>query len=379
MIRLPDSPAYHLLCCVLWLLFATTASADKAPVTPANSAEKHYLQSIDTGLRKLKVATAHRTALASRLDDIRGQINNISSQENAITLANATMHDSLAQFQARISTAETAIQDRTDALRRSRSALSSLPPPTLLATALQKPSVELQRRKIAVQHYLIHKAERRVDEAVSHKHELISNKALLTHTSRNLNSSMEELISTRQDLLDKRQSLEMEFTHLSANIVKQQDRIDSLQTRLTEIREIADSLVFTAQRGKLPDPTPGKLKHRFAEPKAQGLLTWDGILVEAPNDQPFSAVFDGKVVFADHLQGLGNVAIVDHGEGYMSLYGMADFLVVETDQLVLSGDMLGTVGQAVGKPGSRLYFEIRHNATTLNPQDWLAMTKISPN
>ena len=71
------------------------------------------------------------------------------------------------------------------------------------------------------------------------------------------------------------------------------------------------------------------------------------------------------------MQGLGNVAIVDHGEGYMSLYGMADFLIVEPGQIVLAGDTIGTVGTPVGNDESSLYFEIRQNADTLNPADWL--------
>ena len=102
----------------------------------------------------------------------------------------------------------------------------------------------------------------------------------------------------------------------------------------------------------------------------------EGILIEAPLGLPFSAVSDGLVVFADQLQGLGNVVILDHGQGYMTLYGMAELLLVEKDQLVLAGDTVGTIGEYVGADTSALYFEVRHNADAVDPQDWLAMRQI---
>ena len=127
----------------------------------------------------------------------------------------------------------------------------------------------------------------------------------------------------------------------------------------------------------LRDPTSGELRNRYAEPKARGLLKWEGITIAAPLGQQIEAIFDGQVVFADQLQGLGNVAILDHGEGYMSLYGLADFLVVEKDQQVLAGDTIATVGVSPGNDESTLYFEIRHNANTLNPENWLSLERIS--
>ena len=71
------------------------------------------------------------------------------------------------------------------------------------------------------------------------------------------------------------------------------------------------------------------------------------------------------------------MAIVDHSDGYMSLYGMAELLMVQTDQFLLAGDPIGTVGESVGLDASALYFEIRHNADTLDPQDWLEIHRIS--
>jgi len=153
--------------------------------------------------------------------------------------------------------------------------------------------------------------------------------------------------------------------------------VNRLRERAAFLSHYPKALKFEQLQKRLPDPIEGELLKVFAEPKAKGLLKWSGILVSAPLGIPFNAVSDGLVVFADEIHGLGNVAIVDHGDGYMSLYGMAELLMVETNQILLAGDPIGSVGESVGLGASALYFEIRHNAATLDPQDWLEMNRIS--
>jgi septal ring factor EnvC (AmiA/AmiB activator) len=200
----------------------------------------------------------------------------------------------------------------------------------------------------------------------------------LSDSQHHLQGSIDTLTGDRLALVEKRKLLEAQFSNLTSTIVQKQDRQEQLKERLLEIAENPQMALFSAMQGQLTDPTEGTVRHHFAEPKAQGLLQWEGLVIDAPPGQEINAVFDGTVVFADHMQGLGNVAIVDHGEGYMSLYGMTDFLVVQTGQQVLTGETVGTTGSTIGNDASGLYFEVRHNANTLNPAEWLEMSRISP-
>jgi len=159
-------------------------------------------------------------------------------------------------------------------------------------------------------------------------------------------------------------SLETQLIEVSSAIANKQDQASLITNRRELLQKNPDSLKFANMKAKLPDPIGGSLQKSYQEPKAQGLLKWSGILIDAPLGEEFNAVSDGTVVFASELQGLGNVAIVDHGDGYMSLYGMAELLLVQKEQFLIAGDPIG------------IYFEIRHNAQTLDPQDWLEMHQI---
>ncbi len=96
-----------------------------------------------------------------------------------------------------------------------------------------------------------------------------------------------------------------------------------------------------------------------------------GIQIQAPEGTPFRAVAEGKVRFADWFKGYGKLVILDHGEGYYSLYAQAAELDVTEGQLVSAGQILGTVGDTGSLVGTSLYFEIRKNGIPQNPTLWL--------
>lgn len=122
---------------------------------------------------------------------------------------------------------------------------------------------------------------------------------------------------------------------------------------------------FRGLRGQLPWPSDGMLrKSRFSRLK--------GVLIAADRGAPVRAVAHGEVVFADWLQHFGMLVIVDHGKGYMSLYGHNEVLLVNVGQLVEAGDLLARVGDTGGRQQAALYFELRHNRANLSPQRWLA-------
>nr|WP_297350036.1 peptidoglycan DD-metalloendopeptidase family protein [uncultured Glaciecola sp.] len=130
-------------------------------------------------------------------------------------------------------------------------------------------------------------------------------------------------------------------------------------------------LVGLAQsKGKLTRPASGQIQQLFGK-RRQGQVRWKGIVVNSIEGSPVLAVQDGKVLYADWLKGFGLVTIVDHGAGYMTVYGRNQALLKQPGDPVLQGETIGLVGSSGGQASPGLYFEIRHKGKALNPKSWL--------
>lgn len=124
------------------------------------------------------------------------------------------------------------------------------------------------------------------------------------------------------------------------------------------------------ERGRLPWPLQGPQIRRFGEHRS-GEVTWKGILIGGSEGAPVSAIADGDVVFADWLEGFGNVLVIDHGSGYLSLYGNNSTLLKASGDTVRRGESVARVGNSGGQPQTGLYFEIRWQGKPVNPTSWL--------
>ncbi len=109
----------------------------------------------------------------------------------------------------------------------------------------------------------------------------------------------------------------------------------------------------------------------YGQPRAGGPVKWNGVEIEADAGAPVRAVYHGRVAFADWLPGLGLLIIVDHGDGYMSLYGHNEALLKESGDWVEPGEPIAQVGDTGGEPRPSLYFEIRKNGEPVNPHAWI--------
>ncbi len=127
---------------------------------------------------------------------------------------------------------------------------------------------------------------------------------------------------------------------------------------------------FTDLQGKLHWPTQGEIVAHFGAELGDSKLKYNGVLIQAPAGQPVHAIYGGHVIFANWLHGLGLLLIVDHGNGYMSLYGHNAALYKKVGDSVKPEDLIAAVGNS-GVPGpTGLYFEIRHNGQPINPEQW---------
>ena len=151
-----------------------------------------------------------------------------------------------------------------------------------------------------------------------------------------------------------------------------------LESLLAQLRRATASLPpedlghspFAQLRGKLPRPVTGSIIDRYGEVRAGG-LKWQGDLFATQRDAPVRAVSQGRVVYADWLAGLGLLIIIDHGDGYMSLYGHNARLYESVGQQVTAGQTIAQAGDSGGSARPELYFEIRRQGKPLDPRLWL--------
>ncbi|HEK1766787.1 TPA: murein hydrolase activator EnvC [Pseudomonas putida] len=128
---------------------------------------------------------------------------------------------------------------------------------------------------------------------------------------------------------------------------------------------------FSAARGKLPWPVNGRLLARFGDTRGgDARAKWDGVMISASAGTQVRAVHGGRVVFADWLRGAGLLVILDHGNGYLSLYGHNQSLLKSAGDIVKAGEAISTVGDSGGQDSAGLYFAIRQQGRPTDPAQW---------
>ncbi len=181
------------------------------------------------------------------------------------------------------------------------------------------------------------------------------------------------LIAAKEQRKSKVDALQNQLNQLQSSINYLKDNEQTLISTIEELeqskgRQIA-MLGLGSSKGKLSWPTRGALKHKFGTRKRPG-FNWKGVVIDASEGSNINSIQDGQVVFADWLKGFGWVMVVDHGEGYMSLYGHAQALLKEVGEQVYQGETIALVGQSGGQVDPGLYFEIRHKGRAVNPTTW---------
>jgi len=127
---------------------------------------------------------------------------------------------------------------------------------------------------------------------------------------------------------------------------------------------------FAALKGRLRLPVRGEIAGRFGTPRAEGGASWKGVYIRATEGAQVQAVAAGRVVFSDWLRGFGNLLILDHGDGFLSVYGNNESLLLEAGENAAAGAAIATVGNSGGNPQSGLYFELRHQGQAFDPLKW---------
>ncbi len=212
--------------------------------------------------------------------------------------------------------------------------------------------------------------------------QLHENEQVLHRERTSLQAAQQSLGSDQATLLEERAERRTLIAELRTDLSdrnREREQLEESRQRLTAlIADLQRQAALAAERagaglgaGDLPWPVHGQVQRRFGQERASGRMRWQGMVIRAPLGSDVRAVAAGQVVFADWLRGFGLLAIVDHGDDHMSLYGYADALYKRTGDRVEGGETIAAVGQSGGQSDVGLYFEIRQGGKPIDPRQWL--------
>jgi septal ring factor EnvC (AmiA/AmiB activator) len=202
--------------------------------------------------------------------------------------------------------------------------------------------------------------ETRADEERSRREELKKREQALVAERKDRQALISELDRELKDKTSERERL-----------IADRSRLEQLFAELSRRATELDGTAFVARKGQLPWPVKGRVTNAFGQSRADGRLTWHGMLIAAEEGTEVKAVFRGRVVFANWLRGFGLLTIIDHGGGFMTLYGHADVLLKTVGDWTESGEVIARAGKSGGQQMSGLYFEVRQKGAARDPIGWL--------
>ena len=241
----------------------------------------------------------------------------------------------------------------------------------------QKQQVEAQVKKIINQKEQMEQEHAELKSMMKRKSALrnsIENKSeeakkkvtKLAAQAQDLRDLLDKLEKERQEKLRKEQEAERKRLAEEKRKKKEEEkqRADLIKFKPQSIKEIGEN--FIKAKGKLPLPARGQIVTRYGEETAKG-VTSKGIIVKTRPQAQVVAPFDGNVIFAGPFRGYGNVIIIEHGKGYLSLMAGLDTIDCELGQMLLAGEPIGLMPEE----DSKLYVEIRKDNHPINPLTWI--------
>ena len=218
--------------------------------------------------------------------------------------------------------------------------------------------------------------------------ELKATQAELEEVTAQVASEQQQLAQQKQQQEQQQQRLEQEKSE-QQKLVRQlaqeqrqdQSRVAQLEQDQRELENVLAAIIAALRdepqldglrqlKGKMSWPTQGNVQRIFGRSRSGG-VKWKGILIDAAEGTPVKAIADGRVIYANWMRGFGLLLVLDHGDGYMSLYGHNQTLLPNVGEVVRRGEEIARVGQSGGRESPALYFEIRLKGDPVNPTQWV--------
>jgi len=254
-----------------------------------------------------------------------------------------------------------------------------------LKLVLNQQSISSSLRVLRYYQYLSNARSDKIAEFQETLREIDTISSELQETNRNLSAQRNNLLEQQLSLEQRQEQRLSLLNELDSALASSTSELSRLEVQYEEmallVAELSRAIVdisfgsqgeaFTNLRGSLPWPLQGPLLNTYGENYELGDLNWEGITIAAPAGTEVKAIHHGRVIYSDWFSNSGLLLIIDHGDGYMSLYAHNQSLYKEVGEWVTSGEAIAAVGNTGGRNENGVYFEIRYNGEAQNPVNWL--------
>jgi septal ring factor EnvC (AmiA/AmiB activator) len=370
----------------LAVLLFTLLSPFPAPPALASDEEaelKAVQQRIDHAQKELEAVRRKHKVAGNRLADTEREIGRVTRKLKELARSLKTQARQLEQYKRQRAEQEAGMEQLRASLARQLRAAYAMGREARLKLLLNQQDPAALGRLLRYHDY-IQQARNRHILAIREKLQGIDRLiARIAEGTRNLTRMREEQRAEKRRLERQRderailvaaarrqeQEKGRELERLRRDEAELTRLVKNLQAALVNLPGV-EKIPFHKLKGRLPMPVKGKIRHRYGSRRGNQGALWRGLLIQAKRGSEIRAVSHGRVVFADWLPGMGLLTIVDHGEGYMTLYGHSESLYMQPGAWVEAGTPIASVGDSGGQDRPGLYFEIRHNGKPTNPAKW---------
>ena len=378
---------------VLFALAATIAHAEPNEADPKTAAQEHEArQKLDAVRAEIKALTEQQRAIegergeaAKALRTKETALAEVAKDVRALDDKLAAQQADLDKLDAERTKLETALKSQRDALAALLRSAYALGRNEELKLLLQQNDVAAIARVLAYNRYFQRARVGRIDqlsadlEDLAKVQESIRTKTAELEATRNARAAEGDKLETerseREKLVEELDSKLKEQGARVAALGKDEKALTSLIEKLRDVfadipKQLSGAEPFASQRGRLAPPVAGKVVRGFGAVDESGRKS-SGLLLAAKSGTAVHAVSHGRIVFADWLRGYGLMIIVDHGDGYLSLYGCNETLLKDVGDWVNAGETIATSGASGGQKTPGLYFEVRAKGQPVDPKAWL--------
>lgn len=361
---------------------ATTTAPPKQQLTQINQQINSLQQTISDARNK-------QTQIRSQLPETESAIGKISMSLSQLNTKIQQQNNQLQTLQQQAMTQQNQIQQQSQALLQQIRANYMMGQAEYFKMLLnQQDPAEFNRMQIYYRYF---------NTARSNLiNELQQSLNLLQATQQQVQQQIQALQQSRSEQAHDRKQLQVQQQQRQNLISQLNNQIKTKNQKLNELLEnkrdlenvlqkLAVAAAAAAHNKSLPQfipttngnlwPTVGKIINRFGDTIAGTPLKWNGDLIKAPEGQAIRSIANGRVVFANWLRGFGLLLIVDHGNGYLSLYARNQSLYKQVGDLVRANELIATVGKSGGFNSPGLYFEVRRDGKPIDPASWLKPRK----
>lgn len=330
-----------------------------------------------------------RETLQEQLRDISLEISENQKKLRELKQQIAAQDARIKELQSQQDSASEQQQAELEALyEQLRAAYINAQPGYLQMLLNQQSPTELTRFNEYYRYF--HAARREQIDAINEKLAAISEEQkALYQAQKKLDDLYQNQQATQQQLKSRTEARKQTIAQLNEKIQSQRERLSNLQQQEKALQALIESLrreaekkppesapvkpsqPFASQTGELRWPVKGRIIADYGSSRNVGKLSWRGILIQSEVGQDVQATAGGNIVFSDWMRGFGLLLIIDHGDGYMTLYGNNDSLLKSTGEPVQAGEVIARSGNQGVKQTAGVYFEIRHQGQPADPKKWL--------